>query len=210
MSDMRPATDLQAALQAELEATHNAEQFWQSYRESFSRRDAQADAHGPTPPFAAEEPTALPPGSNPEAMQIIDDIQERIAAAPRLRGGGGMIMFDPDWVAMTLQRRMRFLHELQDQLTEDPATLRFVDSLITNRIHEMETQQRTALANALTEQAQKYEAMLAAQKREAARATHEQNRFSVVVTVISSSLSLMAGWLISAISPLPLLHVFPK
>jgi hypothetical protein len=88
-----------------------------------------------------------------------------------------------------IMKRVRFLQLLQKQLDADPELLRFVDSFVGRRVEEGERRQQVAFA--------------AAERRQYAAA--------VRLTVVSSVISLGAGWLLSLLTPATVLaHVLPR
>jgi hypothetical protein len=109
-----------------------------------------------------------------------------------------------------LEARFMFLNDFRDRLDDDPALLHFVDSIISNHVQAAEQRHRDRLHAALQEQASKYEAMLHQQQADSKVAERRQNTYSLSLTVVSSVAALIAGWLLSAISPVSALaHLLP-
>jgi hypothetical protein len=105
-----------------------------------------------------------------------------------------------------LDARVQFLASFQRQLKDDPEALRFVDAMLSNHVGAAEKRQQERLHTALQEQAASYEALLHKQQADAKAGSRRQNVFSVAAAVVS----LIAGWLLSALNPVfALAHLLP-
>ncbi len=190
-----------------------ADQAYQSdLREGLEREIAALEAQGvPLPWWWSSLRQPEPGTSTPEQQRLPDT--GRSGARPGSDAEpfgvrGGLPGTRPDYTPpspeelarMKLEARLMFLDGLRAQLDADPELLRFVDNVIGSQVQAAEQRQQERLHTALKEQAERYEVL-----------ERQQNKSSLVLTVASSIASLIAGWLLSAVSPVSTLaHLFVR
>jgi hypothetical protein len=110
-----------------------------------------------------------------------------------------------------LDTRLRTLQELQFQLMVDPELFRFVAGVLTNEVHAAEQRQQArfqvserqhtqALRAALQAQQARFEEAQRRQMADSLATEGRQQKQAIRLTVVSSVISLLVGWVLSAVN----------